>query len=86
MSHIPPKVARIEKKGSAIKKLFQNPVIIELKKNIPPIIKNMKVMEIIWLWVVVRSSLIGLGNFSGISKLLSTDEPLNCSAVPSGER
>jgi hypothetical protein len=31
MSHIPPKVARIEKKGSAIKKLFQNPVMIELK-------------------------------------------------------
>ena len=74
------------KEGFSYKKTFPKSYYNRVEKKYSTHNKNMKVIEMIWLWVVVRSSLIGLGNFSGISKLLSIDEPLNCSAVPSGER
>jgi hypothetical protein len=51
----------------------------------PPIIKNMKVIEIIWVWVVFNSSLKGFGYFSGISNSSLISDPEKCSDVPDGE-
>ncbi|SVE41237.1 uncharacterized protein METZ01_LOCUS494091 [marine metagenome] len=48
-------------------------------------IRKMNVIDKTWVWVVFKSSLMGLGYFSGISKSSSMDDPLKCSLVPSAD-
>ena len=79
---MPPKVMIIDINGSMISMVFNIPVMMLLKKKIAPTIIKINVIEITCVWVVFKSSLIGLGYLLGISNSSFTIDPLKCSEVP----